>query len=482
MRFRSLRSQLAWTYAGLGLLTAVILGAILVTVLGSYYARAETAYLTAAAERAMRTPPRSTDASGYASWAKFTALDTQTRVRLVRADGTVITDSGSPDRIDPRTLAPAGSHTAESGPAAPPPGRLPGPLGGGIFGASAGSPRSNVTLSVPVSGNGLPSGTSLVLSEGPASGADVLLGVSEAWLVAAILAVALSAVAGWLVAGRIAKPIDVLTEASDRMAEGDLGTRADIHRDDEVGRLADSFNAMAQRTETTVTTLRRFVGDAAHEIGTPLTALQADLELAESGPVASDEKRLIGRALAAARRLEELSTNLLRLSRIEAADHQPELTEVDLGDIAHQAADALASRAEAADLDFVLEIAQGPLPVLADRAELQTAVDNVLDNAVKFTPKGGTVTLGTSRTDDRAVLWVRDSGVGVPQPERAEVFERFHRARNVADYRGSGLGLAIVRATVERLGGTVTLSSGGGPASAPGTLVEIDLPTERPVS
>ena len=111
-----------------------------------------------------------------------------------------------------------------------------------------------------------------------------------------------------------------LTEASDRMADGDLGARAPVAGGDEVGRLAESFNGMAARVETTVTSLRRFVADAAHEIGTPLTALQADLELAERKATGDDERRLVDRALVQTHRLGTLSDNLLQLSRLEAGE------------------------------------------------------------------------------------------------------------------------------------------------------------------
>ena len=111
------------------------------------------------------------------------------------------------------------------------------------------------------------------------------------------------------------------------MAAGDLGARAPVAGGDEVGRLGESFNGMAARVETTVTSLRRFVADAAHEIGTPLTALQADLELAERKATSDDERRLVDRALAQTARLAGLSDNLLQLSRLEAGEPAGERAE-----------------------------------------------------------------------------------------------------------------------------------------------------------
>ncbi len=464
---RSLRFRLAATYAGMALLTAVILGGILLGVLGSYYSRAEDAYLRAAAQRIAADPPQlSSGAAGLQEWAQLAALATQTRVKIVTGEGAAVADSGSPRDLDPGKLVlqrdphERDGHDRE---------RLPAPLGEGIFGgASTTSARSSRSLRLALAG---PSGAYVVVSEAPASGTDALVSVAQAWMLAAALAVALAALVGYLVARRLSEPIVELTQASDRMAEGDLSARADIERSDEVGKLAESFNAMAGRMETTVTALRRFVADAAHEIGTPLTALQADLELAEQAATSDDERRLVVRALAQARRLEALSGNLLRLSRIEAGEEPGEATLVDVTTLAREIADSVASRAEQAGIDLRLDVAEGPLVVAASRAELQTVLGNLLDNAIKFTPEGGTVTLEVRAEGAFALLSVADTGVGIPEAERESVFDRFHRARNVAAYPGSGLGLPIVRAAVERVGGSVSFES-----SAAGSEFRVLLP------
>ncbi len=217
--------------------------------------------------------------------------------------------------------------------------------------------------------------------------------------------------------------------------------------------------------------LRRFVGDAAHEIGTPLTALRADLELAEGVASTDDERRLIGRALTQADRLQSLSESLLSLSRIEAGDPNGTIERVDLAATVSEAAEAVASRAEQAGLELGVDVPSPALYVMADPARLRTVVESLLDNAVKFTPDGGTVTV-TARADGGwATATVADTGIGIPEAEHGDVFSRFHRARNVSAYQGSGLGLAIVLATVERYGGAVSFES-----SDAGTRFEIRLP------
>ncbi len=325
-----------------------MLGGILLAVLSQYYGRSEEAYLRAAAEQLVADPPVSGDAASLQRWAQIAALTTQTRVRVYDAEGRQVVDSGPVQALDPRALA--GERGHRRGPDGPP-GELPPLLGGGIFGGEPGAARSDRKLQLALSNGGF-----VTVSEAPASGRAALVSAAQAWTVAALLAVALAAAAGYALSSRVSHPVAELTDAADRMHDGDLSARATVVRDDEVGQLAESFNAMAGRIEATVIALRRFVADAAHQIGTPLTALQADLELAEQSAVTDDERRLVNRALGQAHRLEALSTDLLRLSRIEAGESPGEIALVDVAALVREEADAAASRAEQAGLVLELDV------------------------------------------------------------------------------------------------------------------------------
>lgn len=465
----SIRYRLALTYAGIALLSVAILGAVLVVVLDNYFRAAEDAYLRAVAMRATEQFERMDSvALDPAQEVVFIALSSQTRARIYAEDGSLIADSGAPGEIDPAQLAPR-----DGGERGPRMRQLPSPLGGGIFFGrpDADAPRSDRELRVVLADTTGGEIGSLVLSEGPASGRGVLISVSQALVVAAVIAVILAAITGYLLSSRISKPIVALTKISDEMAEGNLSARADIDRDDEVGRLASSFNTMADRIEATVVTLRRFVADAAHEIGTPLTALQADLELADTTIGSEEERVFVSRALSQARRIEDLSANLLRLSRLEAGESSDAWELVDVSALVRSTADAAASRAEQAGLEFAVDVPSEPVRVHGDAAKLQVLLDNLIDNACKFTPENGSVEVGVKAEGAQAVLWVRDSGIGIPPAEQPEIFSRFYRARNVSAFPGSGLGLAIVQATAAGHGGTVGLHS-----DESGTRVEVRLP------
>ena len=442
--------------------------------LDRYYARAEKVFLHGAASRVLDSPVPRLTGTGLRDWTIESALAANSRVRIYTADGKLLSDSGPWSQLKPGMI---GSATGTPSPPATPSGvstSLPQPLGNGLFGDSGSSEVSDASLKIPLPASaGVPGGYA-ILSGPPVSGRAVLVGVAEGSLVAGVIAVILAAITGYYLAKRMSQPIVGLKSATDRMARGDLTVRADATSSNEVGELAESFNVMAERTEATVSTLRRFVGDAAHEIGTPLTALQTDLQLAERVATTPDELRLVARAFAQARRLRDLCEGLLSLSRIEAGSSTSSTERCDLVASVQSAVDAVASRAEQADVTLTTEAPEAEVLVSSDTSHLDAIVMNLLDNAVKFTPPRGQVVVTVDTDGDHAVLAVSDTGPGVPPEERDAVFARFHRGANSAGVPGSGLGLAIVHAAVDSLNGTVELSSGEW-----GTRLEVDLPLAR---
>jgi signal transduction histidine kinase len=256
------------------------------------------------------------------------------------------------------------------------------------------------------------------------------------------------------------------------MSTGDLSVRAEIDRQDELGQLARSFNRMARQIETTVATLRNFVADAAHEMNTPLTALRTNLELA-SRDKAGDAQ--LSAALEQAARLENLNDDLVQLSRLEGGIGLEGAGPVDLAGLAKRLGESYAAQAEQAGLDFELVVSTRPLIVNGDQELLIRAMNNLVDNAIKFTLQGGHVALTLDSSDSWAWIEVTDSGIGIEEADLDLVFGRFHRGRNAAAYPGSGLGLAISQSIVNAHGGRIEV------ASQPGrTRVKAYLPAHRP--
>ena len=459
-----MRWRLSVSFAGIAALAAIVIGLVLVPILANHYATAERTYLEAAAERAVRD-------LGTMDWKDTTALQTatqdlavitQSRVTLTSTSGVVVAESGPPASNQPP-------------PALQP---LPDPLGAGLFGGSADPaalPRSDQTISRPVHKPDKAGGALIgyvQLSDAPAYEQVALRNTAEAWALASLFGVMAAALAGLLVSIRLSRPLRDLTAASDLMAAGDLSARANVAREDEIGQLARSFNSMATRVEENVGSLRRFVADAAHEIGTPLTALHADLELAQASATTDDERRLVGRAIDQTERLAALSTGLLRLSRLEAGDEAlAQRVRTDLVGLVRHVADAFASRADQGDVELALHLPDREVPVSADAERLRAAVGCLLDNALKFTGPGGSVTVEVAEEGGSARIRVDDTGIGIPAEDLPALFERFHRGRNALPYQGSGLGLAIVRATAAAHGGSVRAEN-----RATGSRFELTLP------
>jgi len=493
------------SYAGVALFAVIALGVILIPLLDSYYARSEGSYLQAGAERAAAylseidwgavaaevkdagaadsgasTPGADTTAA--IRQARAVALSTQLRIEIYSADGSLLVDTGSPESIDPAGLVTVGDGDKE-------PGRdphhskdrgdddgLPGLLGGGLLSGAqtSGVPRSDRSVETQLAGGDAIVATVRV-SEAPAYGAAALRSALVGWLLAGVAAVILAAIVGWASSRHLTRPLRAITVASDKMAQGDLTVRAEVRRSDEIGSLAGSFNAMAGRMQHTVAALQRFVADAAHELGTPLTALEADLELAQTQTDPADQQRLIERAMRQAERLERLSGNLLRLSRLDAGGLWESFQVVDLVSLVKEMADGIASRAEQAGIEFSLELPSDVVWARIHADGLRVAIDNLVDNALKFTPEGGRVVLGAAAGAGGATIWVGDTGVGIPSEDMDALFTRFHRGRNAAAFPGSGLGLAIVQATMELHGGGVRAES------RPGlTRFELSLPRLSP--
>ena len=450
----SLRWRLPLTYAGLALLTALLLNAILLTTLLLYYQSQEQAYLfrsglSSSADLATLLA-EGADEAALAARLQQLAAQHDVRLQVLDPEGQALGDSGGPAGL--LALPAPDALFVEAA------------YGFGRFRRTEAA--AEITLRIPTSTR--PVGW-LRVSEGPAYGRDIVASVGRIGSLASVAAVLLAAAAGWLMSRRIVAPLVALTAVSTRMAHGDLGARASLERSDEIGVLGEAFNRMAGQVEGTVEALRHFTADAAHELHTPLTALATDLELASSEPDPQRARVYVERARLQTARLGQLSSDLLDLSRLEAGQ-AGEHGDVDLSALLSELAERYASRAEQAGLDFDFEAPEG-VRLRGSPGQLQRAVTNVLDNALKFTPAGGRVALTLLVDADAARVSVHDTGTGIAPEDLPRLFERFQRVRNAAGFAGSGLGLAIVQAIMEQHGGHARV------ASAPGaTTFELSWP------
>ena len=277
----------------------------------------------------------------------------------------------------------------------------------------------------------------------------------------------------WVVVGRTLAPIEAMREESDRIGAEDLHRRVpEPSTHDEVGRLAKTLNNMFDRIEAGVDRQRQFVGDAAHELRTPVASLRAQLETAR-GARTVDWSDVSDDLLAETLRMQRLTEQLLLLARLDATATR-DTTTVDLDDVVSAAARAMRERGGdmAIDTRHVTPVQLQGNPVL-----LAQAVRNLLDNAVRHAV--GRVRVSLVTADGSAVLDVEDDGPGIPVAQRTAVLERFTRLDEgrARDEGGAGLGLAIVNDIVRAHGGTVEV---GDASELDGARVRMTLPLPAP--
>jgi len=285
-------------------------------------------------------------------------------------------------------------------------------------------------------------------------------GITRAVLIAGIIAGVLGLVLAGILVRQITQPLAGLTAASSRIAQGDLTTRVPTQSADELGRLATTFNQMATALETQEQLRRNLMADVAHELRTPLAAIQGTVEALQDGIFPADAANL-GVIHAEIVLLNRLVDDLRTLANAEAGKLTLHPRPLDVGALAERQVTAL--RYRALDAAVTLTLHRPPdLPLLmADEQRLGQVLTNLLDNALRHTPAGGTITVALTRQATQLLITVTDSGEGIAPADLPHVFDRFYRAdpARARASGGSGLGLAIVRELVEAHGGTVGVAS-----------------------
>jgi two-component system, OmpR family, sensor histidine kinase BaeS len=326
---------------------------------------------------------------------------------------------------------------------------------------------------MPIVVRGHPRGTALVrfTSSGLAAADDVLRSaLLRAIAGAAGLAALLALLTGLAVARRITRPIGGLIAVTRSMAGGDRASRAgDVRAPGELRDLAAAFDQMADTLDREDQIRRDMVASVAHELRTPIAVLQGGHEALLDGIIEPTPAEL-GSLRDEVLRLAEMVDDLQTLAAADAAALHLERRRRDLADIAASAADSLARRFEAADVTLRRQLSGAP--VVGDSRWLHQLVTNLLSNALKFTPAGGTVTIITGQDARSAVLEVADTGIGITADELPHIFGRFWRGQHAAQTSGSGIGLAIASELARAHGGALTASSQPGQ----GTRLTLTLP------
>jgi heavy metal sensor kinase len=289
-------------------------------------------------------------------------------------------------------------------------------------------------------------------------------------------AVGLAIAGGYFLAGRVLAPVGAMADKAQKISVESLAERLPVQDPrDEFGRLATVFNDTLARLQDAFERLRRFTADASHELRTPLTAMRSVGEVAlQAGREPGQYRDVIGSMLEEVDRLTALVDNLLTLTRADSGKIQLDAQPGDLAEFARTVAEQLRVLAE--EKRQILTVDAGiPVSAWFDVKILRLAVANLIHNAIKYTPSGGTVQLRVRRAhDNRLAIEVQDSGPGIAVEHHELVFERFYRtdAGRSTNAGGAGLGLAIARWAVQAHGGEIELESDAGR----GALFRILLP------
>lgn len=283
-----------------------------------------------------------------------------------------------------------------------------------------------------------------------------------------------------ILARGMTRPLREMTVAAKAMAMGDYGRRVTTKSRDEVGQLASAFNSMSAELARTDELRRDLVANVSHELRTPVAALRGQLENMVDGvtPATTESLEI---ALNETERLTRLVTHLLDLSRLEAGVVDIERERIELTPFLHEAVDTaqLAARTQERDVRFVIDVQPQELTVDADPARIHQVIANLLDNASRHSPSGGTIYVRAWGLEDRehVAIEVRDQGPGIAEADRETVFERFERGGSPDHSGGTGLGLAIARWAVELHGGTIdVIDHPGRGARDPSSTIRVVLP------
>ena len=303
----------------------------------------------------------------------------------------------------------------------------------------------------------------------PDAQAPFLRAFNLALLVTGLVAVGALLLAATLVARRVTRPLHAVADAARRLGAGDLGARATGGPDAESALLAEAFNDMAARLERSEALRRRAASDLAHDLATPATVLESQLQAMVDGVVPADAAEM-ERARTAAAGLSSVIVQLGELTQAEAAPLQRRVEEVDLADLASEIVTSLEGLLR--ERSARAQVTGGSAITTADRGQLARALRNVVANAIQHAPRDAEVHIEVT-SDPRPTVRVRDRGPGIDPDDLPYVFERFYRAdRSRSGAPGSGIGLTVARELVAANGGTIVMESTG----AGGTTFRIELP------
>ena len=468
MNPRSIRFRLIMWYAGLVTGAFLLFGVALYQVLRGYLESSLEQTLFRRSEQI--SVSLLADISKYGE--RYVADQIATRyapenydrfIRITRADGSVLYASGRTASFDPVGLHPLAVNGVKSDFV------QKALLGDGSL--------LLVTVKVFQSNDGH---RFLIESGGPMAPIETILSHLLLSLLIGIPLLGLVAVGGgFILVGRALAPVVKIAQSAEQITLRNLNERLPLtDTGDELEHLSLALNRMIARLSEAFEQNRRFLADASHELRTPLAAWRGEMESVVEQTRALPELRdRAGSALEEVDRLAKIVEALFAISRLDAGEAQQEWARFDLAPLAASTTEQMSLLAEDKGVLVACKV-QGNVAVEGDRARIKQVVVNLLDNAIKYTPSGGSINLDVYAREDKAVIEVADTGIGIPTDSLPHIFERFFRVDKARsrDAGGAGLGLAIVKSICLAHGGQVFVES----VEGQGSRFKVELPLARP--
>jgi two-component system, OmpR family, sensor kinase len=318
----------------------------------------------------------------------------------------------------------------------------------------------------------LPRPDTVILCEPRGSVATIMAGVVRPFILAGILALAVSLILGFLMARSIYQPVQRLSRAAKNIAEGHYDESVPVSGPPEIKGLAISFNEMASKVKASQQQLRHFVADVSHQLKTPLTSIKGFAQAILDGTAndSATKERATQIIVDESNRMIRQVNELLELSRMQAGQTRMNKAPVDIKDLLLHCQDIFALRAEEKSIKIIDDIPESPT-VKGDADRLEDVFSNLLDNAIKNTPSQGEIRIKVHNHNKTVEVTISDSGPGIPPEQVPHVFDRFTQTSGLRS--GFGLGLAIAREIVLAHGGKIEVSSNPGEGAA----FTVTLPT-----
>jgi len=287
------------------------------------------------------------------------------------------------------------------------------------------------------------------------------------------LLIALSACVGWFMARRAVSGVEAVTRTAQKISGGALDERVPVKtREDEIDRLAITFNTMLDRIQALLSEIREMSDNIAHDLRSPIARIRGVAEVTlTSGKTPEEFESMAASTIEECDRLLDMINTMLLISKTESGSEQFSKTDIDLSGTVRRACELFGPMAEDANVELNMEVPDG-IRLMGNVSMIQRMISNLLDNALKYTPSGGKVHVRLKESGSRAVLTVTDTGIGISSADLPRIFDRFYRCDQSRSQSGTGLGLSLAKAIARAHGGEITSVSTPGS----GSIFSADLP------